>query len=170
MDGLGLELRIGAASNWSRKKNTLRDVTLPGNIAVNSYGYLGLRQLYDSALFVVVPLQDVDFQAGITTVLEGMAMGRAVISTLTTGRQRAFEGPLWRAGLSDWPSDGPCLDLASGIYVPPADPAALHAAMRFLRDHPLQADIIGANARRRVEDGFAVEQFAARMAQAILRA
>jgi hypothetical protein len=34
---------------------------------------------------VVVPLFDVDFHAGITTILEAMAMGKAVIVTHSMG-------------------------------------------------------------------------------------
>jgi len=40
-----------------------------------------LRDLYARARFVVVPLRDVDFDAGVTTITEAMAMGKAVVST-----------------------------------------------------------------------------------------
>jgi hypothetical protein len=36
---------------------------------------LTLRELYDRALFVVVPLHDVDADCGVTTITESMAMG-----------------------------------------------------------------------------------------------
>jgi glycosyltransferase involved in cell wall biosynthesis len=47
---------------------------------------LGLRDLYSQSRFVVVPLHEVDFDAGVTTLTEAMAMGKAVIVTRTRGR------------------------------------------------------------------------------------
>jgi hypothetical protein len=45
-----------------------------------------LRELYAGARFVVVPLLDVDFDAGITTITEAMAMGKAWSSPVPVGR------------------------------------------------------------------------------------
>ena len=50
------------------------------------YEYRELRDLYAQSAFVVVPLYENDFQAGVTTMLEAMAMGKAVIATRTTGQ------------------------------------------------------------------------------------
>ena len=38
---------------------------------------------------MVVPLEETDFQAGITTILEAMSMGKAVVCTRTTGQTDA---------------------------------------------------------------------------------
>ena len=37
--------------------------------------------MYARARLVVVPLHDVDFDAGVTTITEAMAMGKAVVAT-----------------------------------------------------------------------------------------
>ena len=47
----------------------------PANLKFEAYDYMSLRRLYASARLVIVPLLPVDFQAGITVVLEAMAMG-----------------------------------------------------------------------------------------------
>jgi len=46
-----------------------------------------LRQVYADSAFVVIALFDVNFQAGITAILEAMAMERAVICSRTPGRR-----------------------------------------------------------------------------------
>ena len=76
-----------------------------------------------------MPLHDVDFQAGITTILEAMAMGKAVVCSRTAGQTDAL------------------VDGVTGIYVPPGDPLALRGALeRLLADPPL-ASALGREAR-----------------------
>jgi len=92
-----------------------------------------LRDLYARARVVVVPLHDVDFDAGVTTITEAMAMGRAVVVTRTRGQV-------------DVVRDG-----ETGLYVPPGDPAALRAAVRYLLDHPAEAARMGRHGRALAE-------------------
>ena len=66
---------IAAGSRWSRHESNADDGPLPSNVEVNSLDYAALRDLYAASRFVVVPLVNVDNQAGITTILEAMAMG-----------------------------------------------------------------------------------------------
>jgi len=167
ISGLEVDVRIGAASNWSRKRNSLHGRKLPGRVAVRTYDYVSLRELYASSAFVVVPLLEVDFQAGVTTILEGMAMGKAVIATRTSGQRDVVLGPTWMADSTDWPHDGPPVDVSTGIYTLPDDSAGLRSAIRFLLARPDVADRLGCNGRRRVEAEFRVEQFASRFANAI---
>jgi glycosyltransferase involved in cell wall biosynthesis len=85
--------------------------------------------LYAESTFAVMPLVDVDFQAGITTILEAMSMGLAVVCTRTSGQ-------------TDTVIDG-----HNGVYVRPSDPAALRAAIvRLLADQG-EADRLGTNGR-----------------------
>ena len=98
-------------------------------------GFVDLRQLYADARFVVMPLHDVEFQAGVTTILEAMAMGKAVVCSRTRGQTDVI------------------IDGATGVYVPPGDAAALRAAIRGLLDDPDRADEIGARGRRYVGGG-----------------
>ena len=92
-----------------------------------------LRDLYARARVVVVPLHDVDFDAGVTTITEAMAMGRAVVVTRTRGQV-------------DVVRDG-----ETGLYVPPGDPAALRAAVRYLLGHPAEAARMGRHGRALAE-------------------
>ncbi|HEX3269008.1 MAG TPA: hypothetical protein VHR15_00055, partial [Ktedonobacterales bacterium] len=67
---LDVDVRIGAASHWARHNAFGASADLPANVTVSAYNYQQLRDLDASARFVVVPLSDVENQAGITTILE----------------------------------------------------------------------------------------------------
>ena len=86
VDGLDARVVIAAASNWSKRANSAKDTKLPPNVELCSLGYADLRQLYVDSTLVVLPLYDVAFQAGVTTILEAMAMGKAVVCSKTRGR------------------------------------------------------------------------------------
>ncbi|HEU4425686.1 MAG TPA: glycosyltransferase family 4 protein, partial [Pilimelia sp.] len=92
-----------------------------------------LRRLYAQARVVVVPLHDVDFDAGVTVIAEAMAMGKAVVVTRTQGQVDVV-----REG-------------ETGLYVPPGDPAALRAAIQHLLDNPDVAERMGRAGRAVVE-------------------
>jgi glycosyltransferase involved in cell wall biosynthesis len=170
VSGLPLSVCIGASSHWSRKRNALNNVLSPPNVEVSSYTYEELRSLYARSLFVVVPLLDVDFQAGITTVLEAMAMGKALILTRTRGQCDVVTGPLWSADWESWPDGGPPISNSSGIYVPAQDIEALRSAIQFLQSNPEVAAALGQNGRVQVEIEFDVEYFASRFARTITKA
>lgn len=144
--GLDVEVRLAAASPWSKHTNETANRTLPPNVSARRYEYSALRQLYAESRFVVVPLYDNDFQAGVTTLLEAMAMGKAVIVTRTTGQRDVIE------------------DGVNGLYVPPADPGALRAAIVRLLDSPAEARRLGANARCAIEENMTLDHWAARIA------
>jgi glycosyltransferase involved in cell wall biosynthesis len=58
-----------------------------------------------------MPLYQVDFQAGVTAILEAMAMGKAVICTRTPGQADII------------------LEGETGLYAEPCDPATLRLAI-----------------------------------------
>ena len=64
-------MSLAAASPWSKRANETEGRALPDNVTARAYNYRELRDLYASASFVVVPLYETDFQAGVTTILEG---------------------------------------------------------------------------------------------------
>ncbi len=148
---------------------------------MGSFDYPALRQLYARAALVVVPLDDTDFQAGVTTILEAMAMGKPVIVTHTQGQtdvvqdRRAFtRGNSPRARPETLLSSlaiatGVKLE-PSGFYVPPGDHQALRRAIVFLVDHPEERKRFGAAGRRAVEQLATVDQYAARLQQLIREA
>lgn len=175
---LDVEVKIAAASSWSHHTAFAGAAALPENIAVGSYTYLPLRDLYAAARFVVVPLKDVDNQAGVTVILEAMAMGKAVIVTATRGqtdiirdRRNGGRGRVeraWWPGFVDEPEVADRVaDLWTGLYVAPADPAELRRAIQYLLDHPEIADELGRNGRRVVETCFTLDAFTERFAAAI---
>lgn len=109
-----------------------------------------LRRLYSRCRFVVVPLHDVDYDAGVTVLTEAMSMGKAVVVTRTRGQR-------------DLIRDG-----EEGIYVPPDDAAALRQAITFLLENPEEAERMGRAGRRRAEDRHSLDAYVARLA-AIVR-
>jgi glycosyltransferase involved in cell wall biosynthesis len=171
---LDVDVRIGAASHWARHNAFGASADLPANVTVGAYNYQRLRDLYASARFVVVPLRDVDNQAGITTILEAMAMGKAVIVTRTRGQTDVIRD--WRSGgAAPPPGFLAAPELAStlgalptGWYVQPNDPADLRDAISYLLAHPAVTEEMGRNARRVVEGYFGLDAFVARFA-ALLR-
>jgi glycosyltransferase involved in cell wall biosynthesis len=144
--GLDVEVRLAAASPWSKRRNETVDRALPSNVDARGYGYGELRDLYASAQLVVVPLYENDFQAGVTTILEAMAMGKAVIVSRTTGQTDVIDHDF------------------NGWYVPPGDVVALRRAIVHLLEHPAEADRLGAAARRTVESTMSLTQWVERVA------
>jgi glycosyltransferase involved in cell wall biosynthesis len=105
--------------------------------------------LYASSRFVVVPLYENDFQAGVTTILEAMAMGKAVIVSRTSGQRDVIQ------------------DGVNGIYVPPGDPRALRSAILNLLEHPEEAARLGMNARKTIESAMSLELWVDRTSRVV---
>jgi glycosyltransferase involved in cell wall biosynthesis len=174
--GLPVRVVIAAASYWSRHRRPAGDVALPANVTVTALDYVALRELYARSRFVVVPLRPVDNQAGITTVLEAMAMGKAVVVTATRGQRDVVRGRLCTAagpmgeplgGPAAFGCTGPDAEAETGLYVPPGDPAALRAAICYLLDHADEAVRMGAAGRRVVEQWMSLDHFVARVVAAV---
>jgi glycosyltransferase involved in cell wall biosynthesis len=147
--GLDVDVVLAAASPWSRRRDTSADVDLPENVEVRRLGFADLRELYAAADLVVVPIVQTEFQAGITTILEAMAMGKPVVCTRTTGQTDTI------------------VDGETGVYVPPGDPLAMRAAIeRVLADVGLRRRL-GAAARRWAVEHADVEVYARRLASEV---
>ncbi|MBC8139652.1 MAG: glycosyltransferase family 4 protein [Fibrella sp.] len=129
-----LRLRIAAASPWSKHRNETETRTLPPNVSAKRYAYNELRELYATSAIVAVPLYENDFQAGVTTLLEAMAMGKAVIVTRTTGQ-------------TDIITDG-----VNGLCVPVGDVDAWCKAIRRLQSDVALRTQLGTNALRWVRE------------------
>jgi glycosyltransferase involved in cell wall biosynthesis len=147
--GLDVEVRLAAASPWSKRKNETKARALPPNVSARGYTYGELRELYAGSSLVVVPLYENDFQAGVTTILEAMAMGKAVIVSRTSGQRDVIDHN------------------ANGVYVPPGDSAALRAAITALLDHPEEAARLGANARKTIESTMSLDLWTRRIADVV---
>jgi glycosyltransferase involved in cell wall biosynthesis len=92
--GLTVHAVIAAGSRWSVHRNTAAEAAPPPNVEVTSLDYAGLRDLYARSRIVVVPLRETRNQAGITTILEGMAMAKPVIVSATAGQRDVVRGRL----------------------------------------------------------------------------
>ena len=143
--GLAVETRLAAASPWSKHQNETENRDLPPNVSARRYEYADLRQLYADARFVVVPLYENDFQAGITTILEGMAMGKAIITTRTTGQIDTIRQD------------------ENGLYVAPGDVQGWRAAITRLLEEPALAEEMGRQARKDIEDSMSLEHWVKRI-------
>jgi glycosyltransferase involved in cell wall biosynthesis len=178
VDGLDVEVVIGAASHWSKRRDTTDDQVLPFNVHVAAFDYTALRDVYARSSIVVVPLDDIDFQAGVTTILEAMAMSKPVIVTHTLGQTDVVEDrrSATRGAAPRLRPPSLVRDLAeqvgvtiepTGFYVPPEDPAALRRAIEHLLAHPEERRRLGAAGRRTVERLLTVDHFAERMCQIV---
>lgn len=149
VEGLDVDVVIAAASPWSRQRDSSDGVPLPDNVTIERLSLDELRDLYARCRFVVMPLVDVEFQAGITTILEAMAMGRAVVCTRT-------------AGQTDTIVDG-----ATGVYVRPGDTADLRATINRLLESPAECEALGTAAREWVVEHAELDRYAERLAAAV---
>ena len=142
VEGLNVDVVIAAASPWSKRADSSAGRQLPPNVQIRRLSLFELRDLYAESRFVVMPLVEVDFQAGITTILEGMAMRRAIVCTRTTGQTDTL------------------IDGETGVYVSPNDAAALRTAIQGLLDDPSEAERLGSNARGWVVEHADIEVYA----------
>ncbi|MET0459744.1 MAG: glycosyltransferase family 4 protein [Ilumatobacteraceae bacterium] len=143
--GLDLDVVVAAASPWSKRTSTADGVEIPPNVVVRSFDQFDLRALYRRAAFVVVPLEETDFQAGITTILEAMSMGRAVVCSRT-------------AGQTDTVVDG-----VNGVEVTPGRADELRDAIVRLVDDPGEAERLGRAGRAWAVEHAAVTTYADRL-------
>lgn len=145
VDGLPLRVVLAAASPWSKQPDTTAGQHIPANVLVRRFTQLELRALAAYSRFAVMPLYPVDFQAGVTALLEAMAMERAVICTQTPGQ-------------TDVVREG-----ETGLYVPPGDAAALRSAIEGLLAQPGQARQMGRNGRKVIEQEMSLTQYTRRL-------
>ncbi|HTO97143.1 MAG TPA: glycosyltransferase family 4 protein [Myxococcales bacterium] len=146
--GLPVRLKIAAGSPWISSE--LRPGgPLPPNVEWRRYDRFELRQLYARSAVAVVPIFENDYQTGISTILEMMAMGKCVIATRTRGQTDTIE------------------DGVTGVYVPPGDRAALRNAIVRALENPEEAARIGAAARKFVEREASLELFVSRIAETV---
>jgi glycosyltransferase involved in cell wall biosynthesis len=137
MRGLNIDCHIAVGSQRDIMPPTIKAiwkaVPLPQNITVGKKSSSELRALYARSRFVVVPLLPTDTDNGITCILEAMAMGKAVICSRTKGQVDIIQ------------------EGQTGIFVPQGDSKALREAIRSLWDNPGEAERMGREGRKWVE-------------------
>lgn len=117
---------------------------------------LALRKLYQESRFVVVPIKNELRDSGHSVTAQAMACGKAVILSDTPG--------LWDR---EFMRDGETCRL-----VPPEDPAALRKVILELWNNPAEAERIGRNARKLIEERWTSDHFGSqlvRLAESLLK-
>ncbi len=146
VEGLEDSFTVVASSPWSRRRDQTRNRTIPKNVELRSgLSYVDLRELYRRAPFVVVPLQDVDSPAGVTSILEAQAAGRPVIVSGSPG-------------ILDSVDPG-----RTAVTVPCGDPEALRRAIVRMREHRKEAEEMAARAREEVLQDKTLDHFLERI-------
>jgi len=124
VSGLPVVAHVTDTSSHSPTADRNHPDSWPSNVRRRALPFPALREIYGEAQVVVVPLTATDFQAGITAVLEGMAMGKPVVVSDTDGLRGVVENG------------------QNGVTVPVGDALALRQAIaRLLSDE---------NERRRI--------------------
>jgi len=143
--GLDVQVVIAAASPWSKRSDTTAGQNIPENVTVRRFSQYELRDLYAASRFVVLPLYNVNFQAGVTAILEGMAMEKAILCSRTPGQTDVI------------------VENETGIYVPPGDPEALRAAIIRLIENPELAERLGKRGRQVVLEQMSLDCYTKRL-------
>jgi glycosyltransferase involved in cell wall biosynthesis len=146
VDGVDARVFLAAGSLHSPRAHQAGGSVWPPNISAAFADHLTLRDWYERAAIVVVPLLPNDFQAGVTTLLEAMAMGKAVVVTATEGQRDVVEPGV------------------TGLTVPPGDVQALRETIDSLLANPGHRRRLGDNARAAVEEKFTVDVYASSLA------
>lgn len=132
---LDVPLIIVPSSAWVRSSGVSE--RLPAQVEVRrDLTYAALRQLYDRASLVVVPLRaGVQYAAGVNAVLEAMAMRKPLVVSRTPG-------------LEGYVEDG-----ETGRWVPAGDPGALRDTIVALLGNRTEGRRLASGGRRVIDEG-----------------
>jgi glycosyltransferase involved in cell wall biosynthesis len=139
MDGLGIDLKLVTLPYLLKGV----DVDRPWIEVLQNVSYQRLFELYAGALMVAIPLKrDITYPSGVRGLLEGMALGKAVVSSRTTV-------------LEEYAADGEGV-----LYVEPENPVKLRERILALgSDHAL-LEQIGRKGKELVSARYGMEVFA----------
>jgi len=130
----GLKLKILSSSPWCRKEVTSRDNSCENVEFLPRVSYPDLRDLYRKAKLIALPLNDVEYAAGLNGLLEAFCMGKPLVVSSSSG-------------LSDYISH-----LDNSFIVPAGNTAALADALQAVySDESLRLQL-SAGAKAAVED------------------
>ena len=115
--------------------------TWPEWVERRALSHFELREHYDRAAVVVVPLLPTAYPFGITSLLEAMAMAKPVVVSDTEGLRGIVEHG------------------RTGLVVPPGDPTAMRRAVRGLLEDADAREGLGQAARAAVIGRFGLDQF-----------
>ena len=133
VEPLDVQLVIAAASPWSKRQDGMAGHGIPKNVTVRKFSQYELRQLYADSHFMVMPLEDVKFQAGVTAILECMAMARPVLCSRVPGQTDVI------------------VEDETGRYVTAGDATALRAEIERMLATLQEVERMGINGRKLIE-------------------
>jgi len=117
----------------------------PANVERRALAHIDLRRMYSRASVVVVSVLDTPFPFGITTLLEAMSMGKAVVVSDTDGLRGVVE------------------DGRTGVVVPPGNVAQLRTAIEGLLADPIKRRRLGEQARTEATERFGLDIYVAKL-------
>lgn len=138
---IDVDVIIKASSAWmAATREAIGDVPSNVTLLTEYLSYQDLRDLYAGASAVVLPLYNTAQAAGITTMLEAMAMGKPVVPTRSEGLRRDLA--------------------ANGMWV--VDPSAetLADCLRRILHDPEHAQACAARGRAYVTEHLSLEAYA----------
>ncbi|MFT7461971.1 MAG: glycosyltransferase involved in cell wall biosynthesis [Pseudohongiellaceae bacterium] len=147
VEGLDVHLVVAAGSPWSKRKDTTEGEEIPDNVTVQRFSQHELRQLYADSRFLVIPLFDVDFQAGVTTMLEAMAMGKSMICSRTPGQTEVI------------------VEGETGVYVTPGLVHELRESILSLLSNADHAAEMGRAGRRVIDEQMSLDRYVSRLGE-----
>jgi glycosyltransferase involved in cell wall biosynthesis len=137
---------VADASPHSPRAHRAQPELWPASVVRRGLDTAELRRMYARATVVVVPVVESPFPFGVTTLLEAMSMGKAVIVSGTEG-------------LRGLVNDG-----ETGLVVAPGDPAALRTAAVDLLADPEKRRRLGQAARRTTVEQYGLDLYVDRLA------
>ncbi len=147
IDGTGIKLIIVASSPWS--KFNLEIAENPNVTLVRKIPHTELRDLYNGAKLIVVPLFENNYGAGLNTMLESMAMAKPLIISNTSGINNYI------------------LHEETGLYVTPGKPDELKDCILMLWESAERRQRLGFNARQSIEENMNIDIYVERIVEII---
>jgi glycosyltransferase involved in cell wall biosynthesis len=133
-------------------------VNLPSNISAeyryptfNAISYREMIKAYKKAYAVAIPLIETNSLAGLTSLLDAMAMQRPVIMT----RNQQIDVDIEKEGI--------------GIWIDPGDVAGWRKAVNYLLAHPEDAKGMGARGYELCQSKYNLEIFSSALASVLTR-
>ncbi len=152
VEGLNIQVVIAAASPWSKYRDSTVDQAIPANVSVRKFTQFELRQLYADSRLLVMPLEPVEFQAGVTAILEAMAMGKPVLCSRAAGQTDVI------------------VDGENGRYVAVGDADEMRAEIVRLLAHPAEMERLGGAGRWKVEREMSLARYVERLSLVVRQA
>jgi len=147
VEGLNVQMVIAAASPWSKRSDSTHRRTIPSNVEVVKLSQFELRDLYAASQFVIMPLIPVNFQAGVTAILEALAMEKAVLCSLIPGQTDVIQ------------------ENVNGHYVRVGDAPALRHAILEMLEAREDVQRMGQRGRYLVEEQMSLAHYTERLAK-----